>query len=172
MMGRRSKDRGCRNIWSNEEAKMVEEQNDSGQPQQSETTSQTTPVYSQETSGSGSGGKTSSGLEPNLAALLAYLFGWISGLIFFLIEKDNKYVRFHALQSILLNVAMIVIYIGLVIVSIVLRIIPVLGAIIAGLLWLLIPFVFLAAVIILMIKAYQGEMFKLPIIGDIAEKNA
>lgn len=51
------------------------------------------------------------GLEPNVAALLAYLFGWLGGLIFYLIEKDNKFVRFAAMQSILLNVAMFALWI-------------------------------------------------------------
>jgi len=58
-------------------------------------------------------GKSSTGLEENVAALLSYVFGWISGLIFFLMEKDSRLVRFHAMQSILLNVTFIVILIAL-----------------------------------------------------------
>ena len=50
--------------------------------------------------------KSSTGLDENIAALLSYVFGWLSGLIFFLIEKDSRLVRFHAMQSILLNVLM------------------------------------------------------------------
>ena len=46
-------------------------------------------------------GKTSVGLQANVAGLLCYLVGWITGLIFFLIEKENKFVRFHALQSLI-----------------------------------------------------------------------
>src|ERR1043165_3349915 len=53
--------------------------------------------------------KSSTGLDENLAALLAYIFGWISGLIFFLIEKDSRLVRFHAMQSILLSALVIVV---------------------------------------------------------------
>ena len=49
----------------------------------------------------GSTGKSSTGLDENVAALLSYIFGWISGLILFLVEKDSKLVRFHAMQSIL-----------------------------------------------------------------------
>src|SRR5215213_8757760 len=48
--------------------------------------------------------KSSTGLDENVAALLSYIFGWVSGLIFFLIEKDSRLVRFHAMQSILFNV--------------------------------------------------------------------
>ena len=50
-------------------------------------------------------GKSSTGLDENIASLIAYLAGWVSGLIFFLIERDSRLVRFHAMQAILLNVA-------------------------------------------------------------------
>ncbi|HEX9421863.1 MAG TPA: DUF4870 domain-containing protein, partial [Pyrinomonadaceae bacterium] len=49
-------------------------------------------------------GKSSTGLDENIAALLTYVLGWVSGLVFFLIEKDSKLVRFHAMQSILFSV--------------------------------------------------------------------
>ena len=107
------------------------------------------------------------GMQANLAAMLAYLFGVISGLVIFLIEKKNKYVRFHAMQSILLSVALVAIWI----VYFIIALIPVVGVLIA----ILGPLTGLASLIlwiVLLIKAYQGEEFKLPIIGDIAEKNA
>src|SRR5688572_1826106 len=53
--------------------------------------------------------KSSTGLDENVASLLSYLFGWVSGLIFFLIEKDSRLVRFHAMQSILLNAVAVVV---------------------------------------------------------------
>src|ERR1041385_4823860 len=53
--------------------------------------------------------KSSTGLDENVAALLSYIFGWISGLVFFLIEKDSRLVRFHAMQSLLLNVVVAVV---------------------------------------------------------------
>src|SRR5215204_2867248 len=53
--------------------------------------------------------KSSTGLDENIAALLSYIFGWVSGLVFFLMEKESRLVRFHAMQSILLSVAAIVI---------------------------------------------------------------
>src|SRR4026209_353495 len=53
--------------------------------------------------------KSSTGLDENIAALLSYVFGWVSGLIFFLIEKDSRLVRFHAMQSILLNAVALVV---------------------------------------------------------------
>ena len=105
--------------------------------------------------------KTSSGINQNVAGLLCYLAGWITGLIFFLVEKENRFVRFHAMQSILT-------FGGLSVLSMVLTWIPFFGWFIAV---TVIPLVWLLLWIILMVKAYQGELFKLPIIGDIAEKN-
>jgi len=106
-------------------------------------------------------GKTSTGMQANVAALLSYVLGWVTGLIFYLIEKDNKFVRFHAMQS-------IVTFGGLNVLIMVLIFIPVLG-------WIVMPIVSILQFILwilLMVKAYQGEMFKLPIAGDIAEKNS
>lgn len=105
--------------------------------------------------------KTSSGLKVNVAALLCYAFGWISGLILYLTEKENKLVRFHAFQSIVVFGAATVLQVFLVAV-------PVIG-------WILLPLFYLAELglwIFLMIKAYQGEKIKLPVAGDLAEKNA
>lgn len=102
--------------------------------------------------------KTSTGLEKNIASGLCYVLGWLSGLIFLLVEKEDKEVRFHAMQSIIvfggLNVLNIVLSISLVGIPL----IPLLG-IIGLILWIL-----------LMVKSFQGEMYKLPIVGDLAEK--
>ena len=101
-------------------------------------------------------------LESNVAGALSYLLGWITGLIFLLLEKDDGFVRFHAIQSIIVfgawTVVMILFYI--------LWLVPYLGAILSGLWWI----VAAVLVIILIIKAYQGERFKLPVAGDLAEK--
>jgi len=106
-------------------------------------------------------GETSLGMQPNLAGLLCYFFGFITGLVFYFVEKKNKFVRFHAMQS-------IVVFGSFFVANLVLLVLPVLGVIIGGLLSLL----SLVLWILLMIKAYQGEFFKLPIAGDIAEKNS
>jgi uncharacterized membrane protein len=103
--------------------------------------------------------KTSTGLNQNVAGLLCYLAGWITGLIFFLIEKENRFVRFHAMQS-------IITFGSLTVLSMIFGFMP--------LLWILMPILGILQLIlwvILMVKAYQGELFKLPMIGDIAEKN-
>ena len=109
--------------------------------------------------------KTSTGLDENVAGLLCYVLGWISGLVFFLIEKKNKLVRFHALQSIIvfgtINLALIIIW--------PLSLIPFIGlffSVIGWIIWVLAIVLW----ILLMIKAYQGEKFKLPWAGNLAEK--
>lgn len=106
-------------------------------------------------------GKTSMGMEPNVAGLLCYLGWWVTGLIFFLMEKENKFVRFHAMQS-------IVVFGAFSVVTYILSFIPFIGWMISGLLGVL-AFVLW---IILMIKAYQGEKFKVPWAGNFAERQA
>ena len=95
--------------------------------------------------------KTSTGLPENIAGLLCYVLGWVSGLVFILIEQENKFVRFHAMQSIIVfAVLTILIWI------------PFLNWVI----WL----IGLVLWIVLMVKAYQGTKYKLPWAGDLAEK--
>lgn len=105
--------------------------------------------------------KSSTGLEPNIAGMLCYIPVLISGVIFLVLEKESRFVRFHAMQSILFGVAWIVL-------SIALNFIPFLG-------WMLRIVMGLGGFILwifLVLKAYQGEMYKLPVIGDMAEKQA
>ena len=109
--------------------------------------------------------KKGTGLEPNVAALLCYVLGWVTGLVFFLIEKDDEFVRFHAMQSIIFfgAVTAVMIVFGILewipFIGILFMVLTALGGLFAFVLW-----------IILMVKAYQGERFKLPIAGDMAEK--
>lgn len=126
----------------------------------------------------GVAGKSSTGLDDNIAALLTYIFGWVSGLIFFLIEKDSKLVRFHAMQSILFNALVIVLLIIFWIVFGILFVILAqisdaiggLAGILGFLLWLAFAVVALGAAILCMVRAYQRQFFKLPFIGNMAEK--
>jgi len=103
-------------------------------------------------------GKTSTGLQPNVGALLSYLAGFITGIIFFVIEKENKFIRFHAMQSIILFGGLFALQMMLAFTVVLIFLIPIIN-IASLILW-----------IILMVKAYQGEMFKLPVIGNIAEQ--
>jgi len=118
---------------------------------------------------------TRSGIPENVAALLSYVLGWITGLIFLLIDK-RSYVRFHAAQS-------LVVFLGLHILRAVLGLMFGVGwwfggfagwqvSIIGAILVNLISFVALVLWIVLMVKAFQGVRFKLPLAGEIAESLA
>lgn len=110
---------------------------------------------------------SSTGLEPNLAGLLSYAVGWITGLIMILLEKKNGFVRFHALQSIVTFGAATVVLIAFSILSG----LHYVGVLFDVLYWLVIV-VAVVLWIVLMVKAYQGERYKLPIAGDLAEKHS
>lgn len=101
---------------------------------------------------------TKNGLNVNTAAALSYLLGFLSGIYFFLTSKD-KYVRFHALQSTITSVALMVLNVFL----------NTLGL---YSLTSLVGLVGLILFIYMLVQAYQGKKFKLAVIGDIAEKNA
>lgn len=110
---------------------------------------------------------TNTGMADNLAGLLAYLL--IPAVLFLVIEPYNKnrFVRFHSFQCLFFAAAWFVLWIALTVVAMV----PVVGT----MLMILYPIVGLAGlvlVVFLMVKAYQGQLFKLPVIGDMAEKQA
>ena len=127
---------------------------------------------------SGQVGKSSTGLDENIAALIAYVFGWVSGLVFFLIEKDSKLVRFHAMQSILFCVLVAVLGIALWVVTFLFFLVgamlpDIMGSLLALLgtfIWLIFSVALLIAWILCLVRAYQGQFFKLPVIGNMAEK--
>ena len=95
----------------------------------------------------------------NLMAAASYLLGFVTGIIFLLVEKESKFVRFHAMQSTIL-------FGGIFILNIVLGFVPLLGWLVG----LILSFAAFVLWIVCMWKAFQGEMFKVPYVGDIAEK--
>jgi len=95
----------------------------------------------------------------NLMGAAAYLLGFITGIIFLLIEKESKFVRFHAMQSTIL-------FGGIFVANIALGFIPILG----WLTGLVLTFASFILWIVCMWKAFQGEMFKVPYVGELAEK--
>lgn len=122
------------------------------------------------------------GMDPKIAAAISYI--WIVGLIFFLLEKENKFVRFHAMQSILFGIANSVIMVVLVILATILTVVFGIGGAMVGggvstlvslfvwLIWLLFWLIAMAmfvGLIFAAVKAYQGQKFKLPVIGNMAE---
>jgi uncharacterized membrane protein len=108
--------------------------------------------------------KSSTGLDANLAGALAYAGWWVTGLIFLVVEKDSRFVKFHAVQS-------LIVFGGLSAVWFLIWSLP--------LFWIVAffvsPFLMLAGFILwilLMVKAYNGERFKMPFAGDIAEQQS
>lgn len=100
-----------------------------------------------------------------LAGLLAYLLGWISGLVMYLVEKDNHEVRFHAAQSILVSLALLALYIPLTI----LGFIPIIG-IIALLASLALGLAGFGLWVYLLVQGWNLNHVRLPIIGEMAEQ--
>ncbi len=121
--------------------------------------------------GLSAGAAVGTGLTPNVAGALSYFLGPITGVIFVLLDKNDRFVRFHAFQSILLSGA----WIAFDIVSIILGQIPLLG-LLAVLFGLLLSVVLglggLVLWVALMVMAYQGKSPKLPVIGVMAERYA
>lgn len=122
--------------------------------------------------------KSSTGLDENIAALLSYIVHFVSGLIFFFIEKDSRLVRFHAMQAVILGG---VFFIGSFVLLFLWFVISIIASQISGLLGTLVGLVigflivvfyvaFLAGWIMGMVKAFQGQYYKLPLIGNFAEK--
>jgi uncharacterized membrane protein len=114
-----------------------------------------------------------SGLADNVAGMLAYIT-FIPAIIFLVTAPYNqsRFIRFHSFQCLFMYVAAIACWVGLAILSMVLAFIPILGHILAFLLWMALSVGFFVAWIICLLKANQGQMYKLPVIGDLAEKQA
>lgn len=102
----------------------------------------------------------------NLVAALSYFLGFITGVVILLVEKDDKYVRFHAMQSVLIFGGLFVVNL---VVGIVFGSFSVLGVAVQTV-NTLISIVGIIAWVVSMVKAFKGEVFKWPVVGDIAEK--
>ena len=110
-----------------------------------------------------------SGLDSNVAGLLCYLFGWVSGLIFLLLDK-RPFVRFHAAQSIGLSIGAVAIAIAFWVITAILTVITGGLGVFLSLLFPLIVLGIFLLMIVCMVKAFKNEKFKLPVIGNIVEK--
>lgn len=126
-------------------------------------------------------GKSALGLDGNVAAALGYPIGIIA-IISLIMEKENRFVKFHALQSLCFHVGMIVLMIVLWILGAIILVggaaaaaatesgaIGGLVGMLFGLLWLVFVVSYFLGLILSAVKAYQGAWFKLPIIGNMAE---
>jgi len=98
--------------------------------------------------------QSSTGLEENVAAFFCYLLGFVTGIVFLVVEKKSSFVKFHAKQS-------TITFLGLFVIIVVVGWIPVLGTLV----WIFTLILWL----VLMIKALQGKRYFLPIVGKLAE---
>jgi uncharacterized membrane protein len=101
--------------------------------------------------------RSSTGLDENVAGFLCYLFGFVTGIVFLVVEKESRFVKFHAMQS-------TITFLGLFIISMIIGWIPIIGLLVYPI-WIL----SLVLWLILMIKALQGKRYSLPIVGKMAE---
>jgi uncharacterized membrane protein len=102
--------------------------------------------------------RSSTGLEENVAGFFCYLLGFITGIIFLVVENKSSFVKFHARQS-------TITFLSLFIISFILGFIPIIGLLVYPI-WILSLILWL----LLMIKALQGERYSLPIVGKMAEE--
>jgi uncharacterized membrane protein len=99
------------------------------------------------------------GLSENLEALLCYLLGWITGILFLLFESRSKFVKFHAMQSVL-------VFLPFFVIRYIVEVIPIIGSLLVSAL----NFVMAVLWVFLMYKAYSYKLYKLPVIGNLAEQ--
>ena len=119
------------------------------------------------------GSQTNLGVAPNVGGLLCYApccIGLVFSVVAAVVEKQSRFIRFHAFQSLLFHGALLIVSIGVQIALTILGMVSSGLALVGSLLWMLVGLGILAAVILLMVKAYSNEEYKLPVLGDIAQK--
>ena len=109
----------------------------------------------------------------NIAGALAYLT-FLPAIVFLILKpyRSNRYLRFHSLQCLFLCAALIVIAIAIKVVGLVLLVIPVLGRLLVALMTIVVGLAAVVVWLVLIVKALQGEPFKLPLLGELAEQFA
>ena len=111
--------------------------------------------------------KSSTGLDPKIANLLAYLFSWLGGLIIWIMEKENRFVKWNALQALILGIVQMI---AIIVISVILGMIPYigwfffswLGYLFAGVCWVL--------GIVALIMGFSGKTFRIPGIAKLVDK--
>ncbi len=113
--------------------------------------------------------KTSLGLSENIEGALCYSFGFVTGFVFLFLEEQNKFVKFHAIQSIIAFLPLFITFIAI-------TFLPMVGMIMDMMSWPIVVPVFSFIIVIfwifMMYKAFIGEKYKLPMIGDFAENQS
>jgi len=113
------------------------------------------------------------GLQPNLAAVLACFFSFLGGIIFLVLEKKNKFVRFYAAQSTVFGLGLFAVFVILAIVSVIMAHIPFLGGLVNVLIVLLelvLMLANLAVWVITMVNAFNNKEWEIPYVGPFARK--
>lgn len=125
--------------------------------------------------------ETETGIDQNVAGALAYAFGIVTGLVFYLVERENEFVRFHAAQSIAFSASVLALYVGLSVVGAVVSALSVSGgtgafvafglvSLVLSLAWLAITLGSFVLWVYLMVRAYQGETPRVPVIAGLADR--
>jgi uncharacterized membrane protein len=125
------------------------------------------------TSTPGGGGQTNLGVAPNVAGLLCYVpccVGLVFAIVAAIVEKQSRFVRFHAFQSLLLHGAFFVLWVGFVILGFVVSSVAGILSVVLLPIEILVGLGLLALVVFLMIKANGGEEYELPVIGKTARQ--
>jgi uncharacterized membrane protein len=115
---------------------------------------------------------STTGLAANVAGAIAYLLGPVTGIILLVIEKDSRFVRFHAAQALVGGIALIVLSILLAIVTTIITVIPVLGVLVAAILGMAFSFGTFVLWVLCMWKAFSGEEWEVPVVGPFARRIA
>ena len=110
--------------------------------------------------------KSSTGMDPKIAVLLAYLFGWIGGLVIWLLEKENKFVKWNALQALILGIVEVG---GIIIFTAILGWIPFIGFLFLALGWLIWSAGWILGIVAI-VMAFQGKTFRIPGIASLTDK--
>ena len=118
------------------------------------------------------GQATSTGLDPKLAGLLCYILSPLTGIVFFLIEKANPVVRFHAAQSIVFGIGAVLLWVAIAVLSFLFYQIAWSRGSRVMLIQTLVGIGLFIVWVVLLIKGYSGERWRLPVVGDMAERLA
>lgn len=111
-----------------------------------------------------------SGLEANVAGALSYLLGPVTGVLFLLLDKDEPFVRFHAVQCLVVSVAWVVAWMAVMFMATILGVVPVLGWLLGTLISMALSLAGLVLWVYLMFRAFQGDEWEVPLLGEYARR--
>jgi uncharacterized membrane protein len=111
------------------------------------------------------------GLDPKLGGLLSYIVPPITGIVLFLMEKEDDVIRWHAAQSIVFGVAWVALWVVFTVFSTILStIIPIIGTLIGFLIWIFLIIGALILWVICLIKGYSGQKWRMPLLAQYADR--